>query len=146
MSDTHKDIGYSLPPPQKANRGTRWPHDEEIPAAWVEYGHEARKKHGLKRINLKLEADKFVAHFVGNGETMKDWRLAWRKWCLRAWDGQPEAEPQVAAPTSHHEADALRRVRLSVIGPRVPTLDIDDIRLALARGAITQEQAKRLGY
>src|SRR6266851_7579188 len=85
------------------NRGTRWPAEQALPEEWIEYGHEARKKHGLKRINLLLEADKFTSWAV-NGKPMKDWKLTWRKWCLRAWDGQLEPEPIASV---HVAADPL---------------------------------------
>jgi len=146
LSDAHRDIGYSVSPKPKTDRGTRWPAEQALPEEWIEYGHEARKKHGLKRINLLLEADKFTSWAV-NGKPMKDWKLTWRKWCLRAWDGQLEPEPIASV---HVAADPLdvqpSVVKLWAKGIRTRDCGPQTLARAVEKGLLTIEQARRLGY
>jgi hypothetical protein len=71
----------------KEKRGTRLPHEFEVPPEWIEDGAEARSRHGLPNISLALEAARFCSFWwakPGASGTKKDWRQTWINWCLNA--------------------------------------------------------------
>lgn len=146
MSEAREDQGH-MPRPEKRARkqGTSWPAGQAVPEEWIAYGHAARKEHGLTRINLYLEADKFVCHWA-NGKPMKDWKLTWRKWCLRAWDGQPEAPPAAPQKEPNHPLDVDQRtVEMWRKGIRTANCGPQMLERAVEKGLLTPEQARRLG-
>lgn len=123
-------------------RATQWPADREVPAPWIGHGYDRRAKHGLPRINLALEAEKFVNHFAATGDSKINWERTFTNWCLSAWHGQPEAIPQ----KQDHAVDmAVKRVMLALKGFSITNFGPSDVRLALKAKAITEEEARRLG-
>src|SRR6185312_17471306 len=111
LSEAWKDIGGVIPFPVKHKpdtRGRRWAEDETVPAVWVFDGHELRKKHKLPRINLNLEAEKFVNWALsasGKVAVKVNWKRTFLNWCINA-RGVPEQEPATPVYTA---ADNDRR-------------------------------------
>ncbi len=124
-------------------RGTRWKAGAQVPAGWIFVGYEARKAAGLPRINLWLEADKFVDYWsarAGAGATKVDWLATWRNWC-RSAEGAPESEQSVPSD----DADA-RTLALAIKGIKTQNFGPDLVKRGLARGLLTKEQARMLGF
>lgn len=141
MSEAYREIigGGNV---QAINKKTRWPANQELPDEWVLDGYAHRKKYDLPRINLNLEASKFVNSAVANGRSYVNWHRAWLNWCVSPWcKGQPEDQPK----TERIDPDKYA-IELALKGARTHNFGPDLIRRGLAKGYLTKEQAKRLGF
>lgn len=144
-SDAYREIvgGSNVRPINK--RGTRWVENQELPPEWIEDGYAQRAKYDLPRINLKLEAERFVNSALMKGRIYINWRRAWLNWVISPWcKGEPEAAPE--RRFSNDEEMSVRRVKAALTGARSAFLDAHDVRIALAKGEITREEARRLGF
>lgn len=139
-------IEGSAPIRKLRSQGQRWPQGEAVPPDWIEEGHEVRKRAGLPRINLALEAEKFVDFWIGKsgqGASKLDWRATFRNWCRNA-RGQPEADPvKVKEPPGN--VMSRRRAELAAKGIRHAMLDRRDLELGVREGILSIEQAKKMG-
>ena len=149
MSEAWKDISGVIPFPVKHKpdtRGRRWAEDETIPAVWVFDGHELRKKHKLPRINLNLEAEKFVNWALsasGKVAVKVNWKRTFLNWCINA-RGVPEQEP--ASPVYTAADNDRRLIELALKGVRTMSFGPDLVRRAREKGICTEEEARKLGY
>jgi hypothetical protein len=69
--------------PAPATRGTRWPADQVVSEEWRQEGAAIRAEAGLPPVDVSLEADKFVDHWISENRptgVKRDWRRAWRNW------------------------------------------------------------------
>ena len=145
MSDAHRDIGYGVPQkPKRGSNKTPWPEGQAISEQWISDGYAYRKKNGLHRINLSLEAERFVNRQLATGTRYVRWHAAWLNWCISPFcAGTPEAEPLSASKPVDRDAmlieHALRGTRGTWFGP-------DLVRRGLEKGLLTAEQARRLGF
>lgn len=147
LSDAWRDIGGGIIPFPKARRAankTPWREGDIISNQWIDDGHAYRKKNGLPRINLDIEAERFVNRQLATGARYTIWHRAWLNWCISPYcAGAPEREPVHHAPTVDHDEKllslALRGVRGTWFGP-------DLVRRGIQKGIITQEQARKLGF
>lgn len=130
-----------------SERGTRWPENQSVPLDWIEIAYEKRKKLGLQRINLVVEAVKFANYWAsksGKGATHVRWPMVWMNWALNGYGGLPEPEPN--QPKIDTQAQrSIERVKLALRGIRSANLSKADVTLAVAEGKITEAQAKGLG-
>ncbi len=77
----------AAPPPQGKDKSTRLDRSWTLPDEWRNEAARLRELHGLSKVNLQLEADKFRAHYCGKAgrdALRTDWRLTWIGWALRA--------------------------------------------------------------
>lgn len=115
-----------------------------MPEEWIRIGYETRQRAKMPRIDIRFEAERFADHFIGTGKIMVDWLATWRNWCRRAFNARPEAEPvSVASPSTDH--DKLL-IDLALRGQRGTWFGPDLIRRAKAKGLLTPDQLKKLGY
>ena len=119
-----------------------WTEGDTIPAIWITDGYAYRAKHKLPRINLALEAEKFVNHALAHGCKYAAWRRAWLNWIISPFcKGEPEAMPEPA----NVDLEASRgRARLAAKGIRVSGLSKQDIELGIAEGLIDREKARMM--
>jgi len=71
----------------RAERGTRWPAGQPVPAEWIGEAYADRKRFGLPEINLDLEAANFADYWHGKAGAAGlklDWQATWRKWARSA--------------------------------------------------------------
>lgn len=150
LSEAWRDLGGGVIPfpnmKKSPSRGRRWEEDETIPAQWLFDGHALRKKHGMPRINLNLEAEKFqnwALSASGNVAVKVNWKRTFLNWCVNA-RGVPEAEPATAIYTP---ADNDRKlIELALRGVRTMNFGPDLVRRALQNGTCSEAEARRLGY
>lgn len=149
MSEAWKDLGGGIipfPKKKKASVGRRWEEDETVPTVWLLDAHALRKKYGMPRINLNLEAEKFVNWALsasGKNAVKVLWHRAFLNFCLNA-RGVPEAEPATPIYTA---ADNDRKlIELALRGVRTMNFGPDLVRRALQNGTCSEEEARRLGY
>lgn len=118
-----------------------------VPESWIEIGYQVREKAGLPRIDIRLEADKFVDHFVsmsGARASKLNWLGTWRNWCRNAYTGKPEEKPTKPGVSDIVE-QSRARAKLAARGLRAALLDRADLELGVREGILTVEQAKRMG-
>ena len=145
MSDAFAELGGG--PDPAPTRGMRWPAGHAVPEEWIAIGYETRAKAGLARINIRLEAEKFVDFWsakTGRDAAKLNWLGTWRNWCRNGYGGQPEPEPP-KNPAQSQDTDA-RAIALVLKGMRPQSFGPDLVRRGLAKGLLTPEQARRLGF
>lgn len=147
LSEAYREIvgGGNVEPIRK--RGTRWPVDAEIPAQWIHDGYALREKHKLPRIDLELEATKFVLHFTSTNRNAAKilWHRTWLNWCLNSRGGKVQETPAKSA--KHDIIEQSRaRAKLAARGIRAALLDRADLERGVREGILTEEQAKRFGF
>lgn len=138
--------GSNVEPIRK--RGTRWPMNAAVPEEWIEAGYRAREQAGLPRIDIRLEAQKFVDHFVsmsGARAAKLNWQATWRNWCRNAYTGKPEEKPTKPGISDIVE-QSRARAKLAARGLRASLLDRADLERGVREGILTVEQAKRFGF
>lgn len=152
MSESHHDLGYSLPKsPQRPvrSKGTRWPEGQAVPDQWYLDAAAARAKHGLHPINLAIEAERFVNHFTSGAarkETATLWHRRFINWVIGSW------APEYHAPAVPKSEDAKKLSPnelkiLDLVRRKVRTMSsMAVVEKAVRLGEMTAEEAKRFGY
>lgn len=149
MSEAWKDLGGGVipfPKKKKASVGRRWEEDETVPAVWLLDAHALRKKYGMPRINLNLEAEKFVNWALsasGKNAVKVLWHRAFLNFCLNA-RGVPEAEP--ASPIYTPVDRDAQLLELALKGIRGTWFGPDLVRRGIEKGLLSPEQIRKLGY
>src|SRR6185312_8444507 len=152
LSETHKDIGYSLPatPPRPVrSKGTRWPEGQAVPSQWLQDAAAARAKHGLHPINLAIEAERFVNHFTSGAarrETATLWHRRFINWAIGSW--APEYHAPAAPKIEDANKMSVNELRvLDLVRRKVRTMSsMAVVEKAIRLGAITAQEARQLGY
>lgn len=126
-----------------SDRGTKWKDEATIPAEWIEEARAKRAALKLPAIRLDIEVEKFCNHWVATGKPMKNWKRTWMNWALNAYGAIPETV--IAPRIDAEEQRKLERVKLALRGYRTQNFELSDVRAALHAGAITSEEAQKLG-
>jgi len=149
LTDAHRDIGYSVPQkPKRGSNKTPWPEGQAISEQWISDGYAYRKKNGLHRINLSLEAERFVNRALATGARYTVWHRAWLNWCISPYCAGV-AEPESTA-SAHAASDPLdvhpAVIKLWAKGIRTRDCGPQTLARAVEKGLLTIEQARRLGF
>ena len=143
MSEAFQELGYSAPV-IKPDRRTKWPADMVIPEKWIADGYAIRKRHGLSRIKIALEAENFINRNVAKGEKYVDWHRAWLNWLTKPWCvGVPEDEP---ACKTNADLILAAKAKVWAKGLRTQSINLHDVKRAVELGLMTREQARKLGF
>jgi hypothetical protein len=149
MSEAYRDligsnvVALPVKPAKRTSVATSLPEDYEVPAQWKEDGHARRKKFGMPRINMDLEAERFVDSAVAHARKYANWHRAWLNWVTSPWcKGEPQPEPVKAS-----ETDDLNRKRAHLMakGLTGTWATREAAELGLREGILTAEQVRRFG-
>lgn len=75
-TETNVSVQKKPPSARRAKARTLLPDEWELPADWAAWA----KAEGLSELCVRREASQFANHHRSRGNTMADWRAAWRTW------------------------------------------------------------------
>jgi uncharacterized protein YdaU (DUF1376 family) len=80
-------------PPKRAKqeRKTRLPEDWKPSEEEFQYALDK----GMTHDQVRREVEKFINHWISNGESKSDWSRTWKNWAIRALEYQPRGASRV---------------------------------------------------
>lgn len=139
-----------LEPKKTDKRGTRLAPDFKPPQDWLQVGTDARARHELPFMDLRLELEQFCGYWSnkpGKDGLKLDWKRAWIVWATRANESKAGRRGTADMTISGSQDIAERHLlQLAAKGIKTGSMSQALLERGIAEGIIGPAAAKKLGF